>query len=184
MGSENKLLNTSEIVTRKDIRKEVHLALSSHVCTVHCPKSARGKRGRPGHGGSPGKHGPPGPQGPQGPKGRPGDQGPPGPKGNEGPQGPKGDRGKSIAAPSIVSLLVSIVVNETDVASFQCQVRGNPIPQITWMKENFSLTVTKRFAPHHCRCRLTSSFANQSHISSFFNNDRRGLLSDFGSNCC
>ena len=144
MGSENKLLNTSEIVTRKDIRKEVHLALSSHVCTVHCPRSARGKRGRPGHRGPPGKYGPPGPQGPQGPKGPPGDQGPPGPKGNEGPQGPKGDRGESIAAPSIVSPLVSIVVNETDVASLQCQVRGNPIPQITWMKENFSLSVTKR----------------------------------------
>lgn len=92
----------------------------------------------------PGKYGPPGPQGPQGPKGPPGDQGPPGPKGNEGPQGPKGDRGESIAAPSIVSPLVSIVVNETDVASLQCQVRGNPIPQITWMKENFSLSVTKR----------------------------------------
>ena len=52
--------------------------------------------------------------------------------------------GESIAAPSIVSPLVSIVVNETDVASLQCQVRGNPIPQITWMKENFSLSVTKR----------------------------------------
>lgn len=111
---------------------------------MHCPRSARGKRGKPGHRGPPGKYGPPGPQGPQGPKGPPGDQGPPGPKGNEGPQGPKGDRGESIAAPSIVSPLVSIVVNETDVASLQCQVRGNPIPQITWMKENFSLSVTKR----------------------------------------
>ena len=49
-----------------------------------------------------------------------------------------------ISAPSIVSSLVSMVVNETDAASFQCHVRGNPIPQITWMKENFSLPVTKR----------------------------------------
>ena len=42
--------------------------------------------------------------------------------------------------------------------------------------------VTKCFAPHYCCRRLTSSFANQGHIFSFFNNDRRGLLSDFGSN--
>ena len=68
LGNEYKLFNTSKIVTRKDIRKEVHLALS-----------------RPGPRGPPGKYGPPGPQGPQGPKGRPGDQGVPGPKGDEGP---------------------------------------------------------------------------------------------------
>ena len=108
---------------------------------MQCPKSIRGRRGRPG---PPGKHGPPGPQGPQGPKGVQGDQGLPGPKGDQGPQGPKGDPGESISAPSIVSPPVSMVVNETGAASFQCEVKGNPEPQVTWLKQNSSLLADKR----------------------------------------
>ena len=109
---------------------------------VHCPKSIRGRRGRPG---PPGKHGPPGPQGPQGPKGPQGDQGPPGPEGDQGPQGPKGDPGESISAASIVSPPVSMVVNQTGTASFQCDVKGNPKPQVTWLKQNSSLLADRRF---------------------------------------
>ena len=108
---------------------------------MHCPKGVRGRRGRPG---PPGKHGPPGPQGPQGPRGTLGDQGPPGPKGDQGPQGPKGDPGKSISAPSIVSPPMSMVVNKTVIASLQCEVKGNPVPQVTWLKENSSLPSDKR----------------------------------------
>ena len=118
------------------------MALGSLAYTIHCPKGIRGRRGRPGN---PGKHGPPGPQGPQGPTGTQGDQGPPGPKGDQGPQGPKGDPGESISAPSIVSPLVSMVVNETGIASFQCDVKGNPTPQVTWLKKNSSLSDDKRF---------------------------------------
>ena len=131
------------------------------ACTIHCPKGIRGRRGRPGppgklgqpgpqgnrgRPGSSGKHGPPGPQGPQGPKGSQGDQGPPEPRGDQGPQGPKGDPGESISAPSTVTFPVSTVVNETDVASLQCEVKGNPVPQITWRKENISLPADKRIA--------------------------------------
>ena len=111
---------------------------------MHCPKGVRGKRGRPG---PPGKHGPPGPHGPQGPKGNKGaqgDQGPPGLKGDQGPQGPKGDPGESISAPSIVSPPMSMVVNETGIASMQCEVKGNPTPQVTWLKQNSSLPFSKR----------------------------------------
>ena len=111
------------------------------ACTIHCPKGIRGRRGRPG---PPGKHGPRGPQGPQGPQGTQGNQGPYGPKGDQGPQGPKGDPGESISAPSIVSPLVSMVVNETGIALFQCDVKGNPTPQITWLKQNSSLPDDKR----------------------------------------
>ena len=93
---------------------------------------------------SPGKHGPAGPQGPQGPRGTQGDQGPPGPKGDQGPQGPKGDPGESISAPLIVSPPMSIVVNKTGIASLQCGVKGNPVPQVTWLKENSSLPSDKR----------------------------------------
>ena len=111
------------------------------ACTIYCPKGIRGRRGRPG---PPGKHGPPGLQGPHGPKGSQGDQGPPGRRGDQGPQGPKGDPGESISAPSIVTSPVSTVVNETDAASLQCEVKGNPLPQITWLKENTSLPGVKR----------------------------------------
>ena len=138
MESVNKKTNTSDTIRRDDIKKEVQLALNSLVCTVRCPKSIRGRRGRPG------KHGPPGPPGPQGPKGVQGDQGPPGPKGDRGPQGPKGDAGESISAPSIVSPPVSMVVNQTGAASFQCKVKGNPKPQVTWLKQNSSLREDKR----------------------------------------
>ena len=117
--------------------------MSNLACMTHCPKGARGRRGRPG---PRGKHGPVGPQGPQGPSGPQGDQGPSGPRGDQGPQGPKGDPGESISAPSIVSPPMSMVVNETGIASLQCEVKGNPVSQITctWLKENSSLPADKR----------------------------------------
>ena len=139
----NKNSNVS-LTACREIKREVQLALSSLICTVQCPKGIRGKRGRPG---PPGKHGPPGPQGPQGPKGSKGvqgDQGPPGPKGDQGHQGPKGDPGESISAPSLVSPPMSVVVNETDIASLQCEVKGYPTPQVTWLKQNSSLSLDKR----------------------------------------
>ena len=137
----NRKTNANETIRRDDIKKEVQLVLSSLACVVHCPKTIRGRRGRPG---PPGKHGPPGPLGPQGPRGPQGDQGPPGPKGDQGPQGPKGNPGELISAPSIVSSPVSMVVNETGSASFQCQVKGNPEPQVTWMKQNSTVFTDKR----------------------------------------
>ena len=131
---QNKDSNASETLSRDVIRKEIQLALGSLACTIHCPKGTRGKRGRPG---PPGKHG------------TQGDQGPPGPKGDQGPQGPKGDPGESISAPSVVSPPLSMVVNETGVASLQCEVKGNPVPQITWLKENASLPADKRIVQSH-----------------------------------
>ncbi|KAL9952595.1 hypothetical protein ACROYT_G039866 [Oculina patagonica] len=146
----DKKANSSEIINRDDIKREVRLALSSLVCNAQCPKGIRGRRGRPGPRGSPGKHGPPGPQGPQGPKGNQGTQGiqgTPGPKGDQGPLGPKGDPGKSISAPSIVAPPMSMVVNETNTASFQCEAEGNPEPKVTWLKQNSSLVADKRVVP-------------------------------------
>ena len=43
-----------------------------------------------------------------------------------------------------MSPLSSIVVSETGIASLQCEVKGNPIPQITWLKENSRLLTDKR----------------------------------------
>lgn len=108
------------MISRDEIKKEVQLVLSNLACKVRCPKNTRGRRGRPG------------------------ERGPPGPQGDPGPQGPKGDPGKTISAPSIVSPATPTLVNETDVASFQCKARGNPKPQITWLKQNSSLPSNKR----------------------------------------
>jgi len=143
----NKKFNGSEVFDRADITKLVQLALSNQACTVHCPKSIRGRRGRPGPRGFPGKHGPPGSTGPQGTKGNQGPRGIQGPPGPEGPLGPKGDPGKSISAPSIVAPPMSMVVNESGTASFQCEAEGNPEPDVMWLKQNFSLPSDKRVVP-------------------------------------
>ena len=140
-------LNGSVTIDREAIRKEVRLVIKTQACSVHCPKSIRGRRGRPGQRGPPGKHGPPGPQGVKGPKGNQGPQGIQGPPGPMGPLGAKGEPGQSISAPSIVTPPMSIVVNETGTASFQCEIEGNPQPRITWLKDNSSLTAHKRIMP-------------------------------------
>ena len=142
--TENKKSNKSETIDRDFIRRELRLALSSQACTVQCLKSIRGRRGRPGPRGSPGKHGPLGPPGPQGTKGSQGPQGIQGPPGPQGPEGPKGDPGKSISAPSIVAPPMSMVLNESGTASFQCEAEGNPEPKVTWLKQNSSIPADKR----------------------------------------
>ena len=139
--------NANVTIDRESIRKEVRLAIKSQACSVHCPKSIRGRRGRPGQRGPPGKHGPPGPQGVKGPKGNQGPQGIQGPPGPMGPPGAKGEPGKSISAPFIVTPPMSIVVNETGAASFQCEVEGNPQPKVTWLRDNSSLLADKRIVP-------------------------------------
>ena len=143
----DKRLKGSVTIDRETIRKEVRLAIESQVCSVHCPKSTRGRRGRPGELGPPGKHGPPGLKGVKGRKGNQGPQGIQGPSGPMGPPGAKGEPGKSISAPSIVTPTVPIVVNETGTASFQCEVEGNPQPKVTWLRDNFSLLADKRVVP-------------------------------------
>lgn len=37
-----------------------------------------------------------------------------------------------------------MVVNETCIVSFQCDVKGNPAPQVTWLKQNSSLSDDRR----------------------------------------
>ena len=42
---------------------------------------------------------------------------------------------------------MSMLVNETNTASFQCEVEGNPEPKVTWLKQNSSLLADKRVVP-------------------------------------
>ncbi|KAJ7383947.1 Roundabout 1 [Desmophyllum pertusum] len=108
------------------------------------PQKHQGKTRQAGLHRLSGKHGPPGPQGHPGPQGTLGIQGPQGPQGDSGPPGPRGDPGESISAPSIVAPPMSMVVNETGTASFQCDVKGNPEPKVAWLKQNSSLLADKR----------------------------------------
>ena len=64
-----------------------------------------------------------------------------------GPPTAKGEPGISISAPSIVTPPMSIVVNETGTASFQCEVEGNPRPKVKWLRDNSSLLADKRVVP-------------------------------------
>ena len=100
-------------------------------------KGARGRRGQKGKTGnkgdqgimgSPGKSGKQGIIGPAGTKGDKGDIGP------AGMPGTKGEPGKSISSPSVVVSPVTLTVNESGSASFQCSVSGNPVPAATWNK--------------------------------------------------
>ena len=63
------------------------------------------------------------------------------------PHKAKGEPGISISPPSIVTPPMSIVVNETGTASFQCEIEGNPQPKVTWLRDNSSLLANKRVVP-------------------------------------
>ena len=110
------------------------------------PKGERGNRGRQGQKGkngnkgdrgimgSPGKSGKQGIMGPAGPRGQIGLKGQKGDPGTTGIPGAKGEPGESIAPPTIAVSPAQVTVNETQTASFQCSVSGNPKPSITWSK--------------------------------------------------
>ncbi|XP_068760850.1 uncharacterized protein [Montipora capricornis] len=110
------------------------------------PKGERGNRGRRGQKGkngnkgdtgimgSPGKSGKQGIMGPAGPWGQSGLKGQKGDAGTPGIPGAKGEPGESIAPPTIAVSPAEMTVNETQTASFQCSVCGNPKPSITWSK--------------------------------------------------
>jgi len=42
---------------------------------------------------------------------------------------------------------MSMVVNESGTASFQCEAEGNPEPKVTWLKQNSNLLADKRVVP-------------------------------------
>ena len=121
--------NDSVSIDSKVMRRDVRIATNSLACKVQCPKGIRGRRGRPGH---------------RGPKGNPGPQGVRGPPGPMGPPRAEGDLGRAISAPSIVAPPISMVVNETDTATFWCKADGYPQPKVTWLKNNSSLPADKR----------------------------------------
>ena len=87
--------------------------------------------------GKSGKQGIKGPQGEDGPKGQKGDVGLPG------KPGAKGEPGKSISAPTVVVSPAKLTVNESQSASFQCSVAGNPQPTVVWSRVNSQTEVSQ-----------------------------------------
>ena len=110
------------------------------------PRGEKGDRGRKGkrgaHGnkgdrgimGAPGKSGKQGIMGTVGPKGDPGLKGQKGDTGPTGMPGAKGEPGESISAPVVAVSPTNLTVNESETASFQCSVSGNPEPAVVWSK--------------------------------------------------
>ena len=84
--------------------------------------------------GSPGKSGKQGMMGPVGPQGQPGNKGQKGDTGPAGMLGAKGEPGESISVPTVAVTPAKLTVNESESASCQCSVSGNPEPAITWNK--------------------------------------------------
>lgn len=123
---------------RKDLK--IDGKRSSCNITARCQKGDRGQRGKYGPKGQKGSRGDPGFPGAQGPAGQLGM------KGQKGDTGPKGPPGLSIEEPKITIKPVSTTVNEGDTATFTCESKGYPKPEIKWMVGNMSIeTGKKRF---------------------------------------
>ena len=78
--------------------------------------------------GKSGKQGIMGPQGKAGSKGQKGDVSLPGNPGT------KGEPGESISDPAVAVSPSKMTVNESESASFQCSVTGNPEPTVVWRR--------------------------------------------------
>ena len=108
--------------------------------TTRCQKGDRGRRGKYGPKGEKGSRGDPGLPGAQGPEGLEGL------KGQKGDPGPRGPPGLSIEEPKITVKPVNTTVKEGDTATFTCESKGYPKPEIKWMVGNMSVgTGNKRF---------------------------------------
>ena len=112
-------------------------------------RGRKGKRGAHGNKGDRGIMGSPGKSGKQGIMGTIGPQGDPGLKGQKGDTGPagmlgaKGEPGESISAPVVAVSPTNLTVNESETASFQCSVNGNPEPAVVWGKRGNLSEVSK-----------------------------------------
>eukprot|EP00794_Sanderia_malayensis_P019525 gene19525-21454_t len=83
-----------------------------------------------------GKRGRRGKAGPRGLKGKRGPRGPPGIKGAKGDIGPRGPPGLSIEKARITMKPSDASVVEGTSATFTCEARGNPKPDISWFHNN------------------------------------------------
>eukprot|EP00794_Sanderia_malayensis_P002456 gene2456-2829_t len=95
-----------------------------------------GKRGRRGKAGPRGLKGNRGPKGPPGAKGDIGPSGPAGIKGAKGDTGPRGPPGLSIEKARITMKPSDASVVEGTSATFTCEAKGNPKPDISWFHNN------------------------------------------------
>ncbi|XP_068698457.1 uncharacterized protein [Montipora foliosa] len=119
------------------------------------PPGPKGEKGSQGRKGKTGRNGKKGDQGFMGSPGKSGKQGIKGPQGEDGPKGQKGDvglpgnpgakgePGESISAPTVVVSPAKLTVSESQSASFQCSVAGNPQPTVVWSRVNSQTEVSQ-----------------------------------------
>ena len=110
------------------------------------PPGSKGEKGSQGRRGKTGRNGKKGDQGIMGSPGKSGKQGIMGPQGEAGPKGQKGDvglpgkpgtkgePGESISDPTVAVFPTKMTVNESESASFQCSITGNPEPTVVWSR--------------------------------------------------
>ena len=110
------------------------------------PPGSKGQKGSQGRRGKTGRNGKKGDQGIMGSPGKSGKQGIMGPQGEAGPKGQKGDvglpgkpgtkgaPGESISDPTVAVSPTKMTVNESESASFQCSITGNPEPTVVWSR--------------------------------------------------
>jgi len=71
--------------------------------------------------------------------------------------GLKGDPGGSISSPEVTVSPVTQTVTENQTATFNCSVRGNPRPTVTWSKVNGSLVAERLSTDQNGGLEITKS---------------------------
>eukprot|EP00794_Sanderia_malayensis_P006875 gene6875-7650_t len=117
---------------QKSMNNLFYFYRNAEMQTPFCNKTFKcvGKRGRRG------KAGPRGLKGNPGGIGLPGPRGPPGLKGDKGDIGPRGPPGLSFEKARITMKPSDASVVEGASATFTCEAKGNPKPDISWLHNN------------------------------------------------
>ena len=76
--------------------------------------------------------------------------------------GLKGDPGESISYPEVIVSPASHTVTENHTAAFNCSVRGNPRPTVTWRKVNASLVAGHLVTDQNGGLQITKTTFNDS----------------------
>eukprot|EP00795_Rhopilema_esculentum_P016945 gene16945-8438_t len=116
----------------RDGKKKASIACPK---TVLCREGKRGPRGKAGPKGAKGARGEPGGKGPQGNQGE---------KGERGEAGPRGPPGLSVEKPRISEHPRDVTVVRGLSATFKCEARGYPQPEIKWYHNNVLVSNDER----------------------------------------
>ncbi|XP_068755522.1 uncharacterized protein [Montipora capricornis] len=150
--SRSNFIQTTKNVPEPELLRQRRRRADSPQSCLSCPPGppgppgSKGEKGSQGRRGKTGRNGKKGDQGIMGSPGKSGKQGIMGPQGEAGPKGQKGDvglpgkpgtkgePGESISDPTVAVSPAKMTVNESESASFQCSITGNPEPTVVWSR--------------------------------------------------